>query len=239
MNPINKLPDAIIFDCGDTLINILNFDFSECFNYFYEEIIDQSKISKEDFLKYNKSIMHVFFERELNDIEVLFENYFNFITFTFGNVSNKPIEVIENECSHRLYQSKPVKDVTLFLDYCKSQNIPMYVLSNSLFSTREIRKELEENNLSHYFKEIISSGDHLYRKPSKDFFNLYLLKLKLDGITGNICYIGNSKKMDIETPIKLNMFAILLNEKLDTDFVSHDDYLEVQNYKTLIKLLKG
>ena len=45
--------------------------------------------------------------------------------------------------------------------------------------------------------------------------------------------------MDIETPIKLNMFAILLNEKLDTDFVSHDDYLEVQNYKTLIKLLKG
>lgn len=236
MNPINKLPKAFIFDCGDTLFNVLNFDFTKFFDYLYDNIIDKSKVTKEEFLKFNDECKYAFFER--TNIEILFEIYFNYITFAFGNLSNKDIETIESEAAKLVYQTKPVKDVTLFLDYLKNKNIPMYVFSNSFLSTREVKKELQDNNLDHYFIDIISSGDHFLRKPAKEIFTMYLQKLKRDGIMDSVCYIGNSYKYDIETPVKIGMYSILLNENLEEDYISHDDYLEVKSYKVLIGLIK-
>lgn len=238
MNPSKKMPKAFIFDCGDTLFNVLNFNFEAIYKYFYNNIIDNSKVTYDEYVKFSESIMHVFSERDLNNIEILFSNYFNFITFAFGNKSDKDLNTIELEFAHTLYQSKPVKDVFLFLDFLKSKNIPMYVLSNSLLSTNEIKLELKENGLDEYFIDIISSGDHLFRKPSKELFLMYLKRLQMDGIDGDVCYIGNSYKYDIVTPVELKMYSILLNEKLECEYINHGDYLEVNGYKTLISILR-
>ena len=101
-----------------------------------------------------------------------------------------------------------------------------------MYSTLYIEKELEEVGIKKYFKQIISSGDHLVRKPSCELFKLYLKKFAIMGIDeSDICYIGNDYYFDIATPIKLGMMCVHLNSEL----IRHDDYLEINNYLQLIE----
>ena len=111
----------------------------------------------------------------------------------------------------------------------------LYVLSNSMYSTNLIEKELEEVGIKDYFIQIISSGDHLVRKPSSDLFKLYLKKFSMMGYKySEICYIGNDYYYDIETPVKLGMMSVHLSDK----FMVHKNYLEVDSYLKLIEEFK-
>jgi FMN phosphatase YigB (HAD superfamily) len=229
-----KLPKVIIFDVGGTLIKGTWGDSILGYKYLYDEILDV-KESLDDYLEFVSRMLPVIKQRETCDLEFSFQSFFNYLKDLYGLKSNLSYEEIEYRFVRTFYEPKLNEHVIELLDYLKSLNIPLYVLSNSMYSTSCVAKELMELGIRDYFKLVISSGDHLVRKPSSDLFKLYLKKFDMMGYsTKDICYIGNDYYYDIVTPVKLGMISVLLSDK-DVD---HGDYLEISNYLNLISELK-
>ena len=180
-------------------------------------------------------MFHVIKQRENCDLEFNFRSFFNYLKDLYGLKTDKSYEEIEYNFERKFYHPVLNDDVILVLEYLKNKNIPLYVLSNSMYSTNLIEKELEEVGIKDYFIQIISSGDHLVRKPSYDLFKLYLKKFSMMGYKySEICYIGNDYYYDVETPVKLGMMSIHLSDK----FMIHEKYLEVDSYLKLIEEFK-
>lgn len=229
-----KLPKIVIFDVGGTLLKGTWDDSLLGYIYLYEEVLDV-KESLDDYLEFVKGMFYIIKQRETCDLEFNFRSFFNYLKAVYGLKTNTSYEEIEYLFSRKFYTPKLNLHVIEILEFFKSKNIPLYVLSNSMYSTELVSRELEEFNLKHYFKQIISSGDHLVRKPSKELFKLYLKKFDMIGVSASdVCYIGNDPYFDIETPVKLGMQAIHLG---DQD-VNHGTYLEISSYLKLIEEFK-
>lgn len=229
-----KLPKIVIFDVGGTLLKGTWDDCLLGYIYLYEKVLDV-KESLDDYLEFVKGMFYIIKQREFCDLEFNFRSFFNYLKAVYGLKTNTSYEEIEYLFSRKFYTPKLNLHVIEILEFFKSKNIPLYVLSNSMYSTELVSKELEEFNLKHYFKQIISSGDHLVRKPSKELFKLYLKKFDMIGVSASdVCYIGNDPYFDIETPVKLGMQAIHLGEQ----DVNHGTYLEISSYLKLIEEFK-
>jgi len=88
---------------------------------------------------------------------------------------------------------------TEFLNYIKSINMPIIIVSNSSLSKKALSNELESMNILHYFTDLISSSDILYRKPSKEIFDYAFDEIKKyipNAYKDEIIYIGNDYKLD-------------------------------------------
>lgn len=226
-----KLPKIIIFDVGGTLIKGTWQDSILGYTYLYDEVLDV-KESLYDYLDFVKGMFYIIKERDTCDLEFNFKSFFNYLKDLYGLKTNKSFEEIEYTFARKFYSPMLNDNVIELLEYLKNKNIPLYVLSNSMYSTNCVEKELEEFGIRKYFLQVISSGDHLVRKPSPELFKLYLKKFEMMGINvSDVCYIGNDPYFDITTPVKLGMKAVHISDK----DVKHDGYLEISNYLNLIK----
>ncbi len=224
---------AIIFDVGGTLLENENFDFQKGLKYLYDEILD-IKESYDDYLKFIDSFYDVFERRKNSDLEVNFQSYLNYLIFAYGKKSEKNSEEIEHEFVKRVYQIRLIDGVKEFLEYLINNHYDLYVLSNTMFSTIEVEKELNQLGILKYFKKVLATGDHLLRKPSEMIFNVYLKYLK--GIkNSDIAYVGNDCYVDMSAPIKLGMKAFL---KSDCD-KEEDGYIKFKSYDSLLGWFKN
>lgn len=226
-----KLPKIIIFDVGGTLIKGTWQDSILGYTYLYDEVLDV-KESLYDYLDFVKGMFYIIKERDTCDLEFNFKSFFNYLKDLYGLKTNKSFEEIEYTFARKFYSPMLNDNVIELLEYLNNKKIPLYVLSNSMYSTNCVEKELEEVGIRKYFLQVISSGDHLVRKPSPELFKLYLKKFEMMGINvSDVCYIGNDPYFDITTPVKLGMKAVHISNK----DVKHDGYLEISNYLKLIE----
>ena len=226
-----KLPKIIIFDVGGTLIKGTWKDSILGYTYLYDEVLDV-KESLDDYLEFVKGMFYIIKQRDICDMEFNFRSFFNYLKDLYGLKTNESYEEIEYKFARTFYSPMLNDNVLELLEYLKSKHVPLYVLSNSMYSTACVEKELEEFGIRKYFLQVISSGDHLVRKPSKELFKLYLKKFDLMGYkVTDICYIGIDPYFDITTPIKLGMKAVHISDK----DVYHKNHLEISNYLKLIE----
>lgn len=221
----------IIFDVGGTIIENDDFDFIRGVKYLYDEVLDV-KDSYEDYLKHVDELKTVFEYRFDTKLELSFDSYLNYLILRYGkkkDISNSEIELKYYEC---IFDKRLVDGVVDILDYLKETGYPLQVFSNSMFSTNAVKNELKSAGIDHYFDNIVSSGDHLFRKPSEYIFDAYLKRYNLK--PEEAMYIGNDYNFDIVSPVKLGMKCALRGEKMQM----HDGYLEFDTYKNLIKWFK-
>lgn len=224
----NKL---IIFDVGGTMLDNDDFNFENGLKYLYDEILDV----KEDyntFLNFVNSYKDIFSKRDDTLIEISFVSYLNYLYLCYNKKTILDIDEVEMNFIHHVYHPYLVKDLIKCLTYLKNKKYKLLVFSNSMFQTKAIRQELKDLGIDQYFDEIISSGDHLFRKPSSFIFSSYLKKYEI--LPNNVMYIGNDYDIDIITPIKLKMKCALRSDKL----IDHGNYLEFDNYENLIRWFK-
>ncbi len=226
-----ELPKIVIFDVGGTLLDGNWYDAINGYIYLYENVLDV-KEPFEDYLSFIKDMLLIINERESVSLEFNFESLFNYLRDLYGLKTNKSFYEIEVEFSYKIFKPSLKNNIVLLLDYLKNKNVIMCVLSNSMFSSNCLNVLLRNLGIDKYFTQLISSGDHLVRKPSDRLFNIYLKKYQMMGYNVfDICYIGNDYKYDVITPVKLGMKSVLIGDK---DYY-HNGYLEVSNYLKLIE----
>lgn len=119
---------------------------------------------------------------------------------SFGVVpTDKLLDALFSACSYLLWA--PFPDA----EYLASIPLPMGVLSNWDTSLRE-KLSLIDNTR---FDWILGSADQCLRKPDVNFFRKILQATGLEA--GEVLYVGDSMRLDIEPALHLGMNAILLD----------------------------
>ncbi len=217
-------------DMGDTLIHINDFSFNRSLNHIYE-LAYNPKIDKESFLNFAHLIQEELFNNRLY-IEIKCKDYIRLLVERFRLKFSYTIEELEWEFANKIGEITYVNDVEEILKYFKSKNYKLIVLSNTMFSSNVITKQL--NKLSLYFDEIIASGDYAARKPDKSFFELGIGRLNLP--KEDIVYIGNDYFFDVYGANNAGLDCIWLNENniLPNDKYKCEKYKMILSYKELL-----
>lgn len=219
---------AVIFDVGGTLLNNINFNIENGFKYlktlFY--------VNDDLFEEHCRKFYLPFLSRDSSETELSFSSFFNCIKFCYKPKRKLNIKKVELKFRKHVYQNELINGVKELLEKLRTKNIELYVLSNSMFSSSEIKKELKEFKIDYYFKKIVSSGDHLFRKPSSVLFDMYIDKINKPA--SSICFIGNDFEKDIIPAIKSSMQAVFYNP--NNISINNKNSIIIDNYLNLINI---
>lgn len=238
---VMKKPKIVVMDMGGTLLDSKNVNFELGVRYLYDHYCHHN-ISYEELLEEYKLVCATCFKkRDHEDFELSFHHILNYIDKIIGFKNQVDYYQLEREFVDVTMPRKLVDDVEIFLREMKKQDIPVYVLSNSCFSSQELKHELEEFKVLEYFKDVFSSGDYIMRKPSIVFYHLITMMIKRNYPNvslSDVWYIGNDYRCDIIGSSKAGLTSVWLN-RLGQDNFENLDIINVSDYQELIKRMEN
>lgn len=216
---------GILIDMGGTIIRSNNFSFKRSFERMYDLAI-LPNVSKNEFIDYSMNIIEdIFRKRDNNEIDLT--SIIKLLITIFNLKFNIEINDIEEEMNKSLCDNEYIEGIIDLLEYYKSKNLKIVILSNTCFSRDAIVSVLKDH--LELFDDIIVSSDYNVRKPYKAFFDLGLSVIGLN--RDEVVYIGNDFFFDIIGATKSNIKAVWFNEYHKTPLDnSIDNYYEVGNY---------
>lgn len=221
------LPKVVIFDLFDTVLKTDYFNFFDGLDYLHKRIISKN-VNKEDLEKLAIDYKNNnFINRDITCIEVKLIDELIYFKSKLGFKSKLSLNEIEYRTMLRMGRDILIKDIKILLEFLKNQNIPIYILSNSIFSSYSLKSYLKSFGILNYFNDVYSSSDFGYRKPHSSFFNMAIDNLKDKSIENNeIIYIGNDYEKDIIgsslvgiTPIWYNVEERENTNKIDCEII--------------------
>jgi len=218
------MPKAVIFDLGDTVLEEKSYNMSSG----YESI--------SEYLSLNTSL------EELNNAIAQGQEgnrEFKLLEWIDKNLCKKQNSMSAHEIELLLW-NETVELVRMdglhkVLDFLFEQGIRVAAISNAIFSSKCIIKELAKHNLDSYFEFVISSADHGIRKPDTKIFKLALKALDLE--PNEIWFIGDRWDADIVGSAEAGMTAVWFGNRCDYQDVkvSHNKLKNWSSFESLWK----
>lgn len=239
-----KKPKMIIFDYGQTLISIKDFDAiagtravlnemaNNPYNVTAEEVQDLA-------FELNKEIGRYGLDYEK---QILFEihnhTFQNYLYEYFGIELTKSHEEVENVFEDAAFVAEPTENISEFLKFLDEENIRTSVISNISFSGNLLKKRIRSYIPSHNFEFIIASSEYIFRKPHKRIFELALRKAKLE--PGDVWYCGDNAVFDVDGAAASGIFPVWYKGAIEASnkCIPKSDCLVINNWRELIELLK-
>ncbi len=197
---------GILMDMGDTLIHLESCSFNRALKKIYQLALFP-KVKEEEFMNYANLTRDELFKNRLQ-IEIKCQDYIRLLKNRFQLSFTLNLEELEWNFALEFGKVRYVKDVKEVLSFFKKKNIRLIVLSNTMFSSKTIQKQLGE--LASYFEEIIASSEYVARKPDQSFFELGIGRMNLK--KEEIVYIGNDYFFDVYGSNQVGLDVIWLNE---------------------------
>ena len=228
-------PKAVIMDLGDTIIKNVEINFELGLKFLYDNIIVE-EIAYDDFINFNKSLLEQLYNlRQLSKLELRFLNYIDYLRHIFKFKEDITNIEIEKSFMNSSSSDLLIGGVIPILEYFKKNRIPIYILSNSTFSSETLKHQIKKYGICNYFDEILSSSDLLFRKPYKEIFMIPINKIfqKYDIFSYDIWFIGNDYEIDIVGSSNASLFPVWYNVKgeLNSKFIN---CLDIRNYQQLL-----
>lgn len=224
---------GILIDLGNTICYNQDFDFNRGLKAVYDKAINP-KVNLEEFLKFTYDFKkHTFDKREM--FEINFKNYLQYLINYFNLEYNESLGELEIVFSDNFENLVVIGGVIDFLEYLKSKNKKIVILSNSTLSSATLKHALKKLNLLKYFDRVYSSGDSIFRKPSKEYFDLGIKYYNND--LNSFYYIGNDYYFDILGATNLGVKTIWFNENKEPN-TNNLDIIIFKKYSELIKILE-
>jgi putative hydrolase of the HAD superfamily len=237
---MDKLPLAVIMDLGDTIINNDSFHFNLGLKYLHDEVLTEG-VAYEDL-----SDLATFFKENLfdlrkdNNLEVKFLDYLQYLKTVFGYRVDTSLEDIEYKFMLTAAKDSLIIDVVPILDFFKKHKVPVYILSNSTFSSLTLKRHLSEFKILNYFEEVFSSADFIFRKPHPGIFRVSYshLKKKIGEFNkSNIMFIGNDYDKDVIGSSDFGFYPVWYN-RLSKVNPKKIDLIDIKEYGELLNLLE-
>ena len=218
-------------DLGKTIVTNDNFSFDRALISIYNKYSSKN-ISLEEFLKVATEKKKIYNLRDITNIEVSFKDYItsleSIVSFNYPNFDELEDYFLENCMDDML-----IDNVVSFIEYVRCKNIEIVIVSNSTFSSRALKKELENFHILHYFKDLISSSDYTdnitYRKPHHLFFEKGIQILNIPKET--ILFIGNDYHFDIEGAINCGLKTAWFTKEVtnNKNIITFNNYSKLKN----------
>ena len=92
-----------------------------------------------------------------------------------------------------------------------SRGVPIGVVSNTMFSSKAIRWELEQHKLAHFFQFIMTSAEYVVRKPHPMIFRAAAARLGVP--PERIWFLGDLPAYDVAGAQSVGMTSIWYNRR--------------------------
>ena len=189
----------VVFDLYDTLLKGQSFDFNRGVAYLHETYFKE-KCSLEEIIAFSKSFLPLYDARKVDNSELSFIKEELPLYFEEYNVPlPTDLEAVEYAFMSHIKEDILLDEVKETLEALQKQNIPMYVLSNSIFMGKTASKHISNYGIIHHFNKVYSSGDYGVRKPGKAFFQIAIdeiLAKNPDCSIDDIFFVGNDYEAD-------------------------------------------
>ena len=221
----------IVFDLFATLIHDISFDFSSGLRYLYENILTEGT-DQTEFLNYANTYWKALYDKRAEDnSEVSFEEELLDFKNKYGFKVDWPLEEIQYNCMKKMNENELFKDTHITLEKLKSLNIPIYLLSNSIFKKDVMKRLLNQYELEQYFAGIYFSADYKVRKPHKGFFQVVMNEIKKQNKEihpDEVFYIGDNYKADVLGAGNFGFTPMFLNRNR-IDGINKDGFYEIES----------
>ncbi|KOR29797.1 hypothetical protein TI05_14730 [Achromatium sp. WMS3] len=235
---MKKLPNAIIFDFGGTILKEECFDaingnrnlLKYCMNNTYN--LNEYKITEEA----QKIDSEIIPQLRNNNFEFSIIGFQNLLFHSLGLKFDLSPQDLEFKFWEHATKYKPIEDIEELLHEIDKRNITIGILSNNSFSSNVIRMELYKHNLSQYFKFILSSCEYGIGKPSKRLFDIAVKKTGYKN--EDIWYVGDTYYDDIYGSSNAGIFPIWFNnnnEKIENEVKCY----KIKSMTELISIIKN
>lgn len=223
---------GIIFDIGETLIHNVGMDFKKSLSNLYDLSLC-CKHEKNVFIEEGMKILNNIFNNRDN-IEFKMKDYINSIIYLYDMKFNLNIDELEEVFALSSCKIELVDNVIEVLEYFKSKNYKMILLSNTSFSEKTVIKML--GYLAKYFDDIILSSEVIFRKPFPTIFEFGIKEMNMP--LSNIYYIGNDYYCDVYGSYIAGINSIWFNEKKDKKNEKYyvKNFIEISSYIQLINM---
>ena len=207
---------AIIFDLGNTLALYHGDQTKDLFDghkAIIDKLTEYIQISDINYWvqKFHQEIDQRFTKRLITWVETpLDEIIFEFVQTNFKvDLSYKNLtELVESYFSTTEPNWKPAPQLIQTLQYLKSKNIKMGILSNAC-SDQNVQNMVDNLNIRNYFEYVYSSCSIRQRKPHQNTFEQAILNWNIP--KNEIWMIGDTLSQDIEGASSFGLSTIWIS----------------------------
>lgn len=203
-------PEAVTFDFGGTLLRLVEFDKLAGVQRMLEISSDTNSRTEQDILEFIDELdFQIQENREESFIEYPAVLRQRVIYDTLGIRFDQTPGEIELEFWKASMNFSIEEGITTVLDGLSARDVTLAVVSNSAFSARAVRYELQRHGLHDYFSHIVISADYGCRKPHAF---IYRAALALTGSKpARTWHVGNSRYYDVEGALDAGMGVVWYN----------------------------
>lgn len=185
------MKDTILIDLGDTLVKNKEISVKNGLVAIYNYL----NIKKKEFVDYGINLFNIMDNsRQKTSIEISLNDYLTKLFEKLGIDKNLINEKLEEIFYENCEKNEEIKGAQLFLKYLKQKKYLIFIVSNSIFSSKLLKITLEKFKLLAYIDEVYSSSDLGFRKPSREISEKVSKELQL--VKEKCLMIGNDIRID-------------------------------------------
>ncbi len=198
---MNEMKKAILFDLYDTILKDISFDFKAGIKWLYDTYFAQA-CTWEELKAYEETFWPLFAKRREDNSEVcLIRDEVVKLFEEFAVALPEDLEELEYALMNQVQKETLLDEVHDTLEQLQKQSIPMYILSNSIFTGKATEKMLADFGILQYFTKVYASADYGVRKPGEKFFGIAIGEI-LETHPGmgksDILFVGNDYVTDVQ-----------------------------------------
>ena len=205
------MKQVLVFDLHDTLVKEVSFSLQRGYAWLWETYL-HSACTLDALNAYTGTFAEDFARRNVDNHEIHLVNDVVRRIFARFSVPMPADETqLERDLIDHTHEVALLDSVRDGLTALAERGIPMYVLSNSIYTENALRHLLDMFGILHLFGGVWSSADYGVRKPSADFFEPVfrdILALHPGLTKADLVYIGNDYRTDVTGAVGVGVDAI-------------------------------
>ncbi len=217
---------AVLFDLYDTVLKNDSFDFSRGVSYVYENYLSDV-CTFEEFKAYTETFLPLYHQRHVDHSEIHFVKDELPLWFShFGKAVPQNIDDLEYAIMSAMQRGGVPDEVAYVLDELKERGIPMYILSNTIFTRQATERHLMHHGILSYFEKVYTSAEAGVRKPSPRFFDWAIEDIQRnhpDWQKSDFLFVGNDYAMDAHGGVAAGIDTVWYN----VNHASNEDNLPI------------
>ncbi len=228
----------IVFDLYDTVLKDITFDFNAGIRYLYDTFFTE-KCSWQEMMDYEETFSWLYEKRKTDGSEVcLIRDEIPMFFQKFGVELPEDMEELEYRMMDAAQKVTLPEEVRDTLEKLHGKKIPIYILSNSIFTGQATERLLREFGILDYFEKVYVSADYGVRKPSEKFFQIALEEMQKENPgmeKKDILYVGNDYRTDVGGATAMGFHTIWYNVR-HLENTQNIEITEADDFRKILEL---
>lgn len=208
--------NIVIFDLYGTVLEDGFFEFKRGITWLYETYF-ADRCSLQEFLDFSDTFLPLYHQRKQHHREIsMMKDELPLYFAQFGVPMPEDLWELDFQIMDHMQHETLSPAVVTTLDELERRGVPMYILSNSIFSGRSAMRLLERFGIAKYFRQIFTSADAGWRKPGTMVFRLvkHAILAENPGATADdIVFVGNDYTADAAGGIDAGLRTVWFNQQ--------------------------